>query len=85
IIGPTAVPPCGVKTLRMTAGPEIQLLENAGIFAGYTEASKTAGCPKGIPIEITYLGAVDMKVKIAAYANSNPGNVDIWWAPSPLW
>lgn len=82
---PTAKPGCPVADLRIVAGPEIQLLESQGIFAGFTESTKTADCPSGIPVTVSYAGAVDMKVMISAYASNNPGDVDFWWAPSPIW
>ncbi|QQG42160.1 MAG: VWA domain-containing protein [Candidatus Woesebacteria bacterium] len=60
--------------LRIVADPTIQLLDSNGILSS---------C--GVPYTIEYLGSVEMKLKVQDYSTSNPGDVDVFWAASPIW
>lgn len=67
------------SSFRIVAGPELKLLEDAGIFA---EFSKTTD---GFPVTLNYLGSVDIKLKALGYAKNDPKDVDGWIAASPIW
>lgn len=74
VITPTADP----KTLRIVAASEVKLLEDAGVFADFTKQT-------GIAVSTRYLGSVEVKLKVQAYTQANPGDVDVFWAASPIW
>lgn len=86
-VAATPLPQSQCSPKRMVATPDIQLLSSSdtNIIQGFTDLTKSADCPDGVPIQVTYLGAVDMDVKILQYAKSDPGDVDFWWASSLLW
>lgn len=64
--------------LRIVAGSEVKILEDAGIFAAFTKAT-------GIQLSVAYKGSVDIRNQVMRYTVSNPKDVDVFWAASPIW
>ena len=70
--------PSGPAPFRIVAASEVKLLEDAGVFADFTRAT-------GIPLLTEYRGSVEIKLKVEAYTENNPGDVDAFWTASPIW
>lgn len=75
----TPVPAVDPTAFRIVAGPEVKLLEEAGIFTDFTKAAD------GFPISVSYIGSVEMKLKVLAYTANDPKDVDAFWAASSIW
>ncbi len=75
---PNVTPPADPSSLRINAASEVKLLEDAGIFKAFTEKT-------GVAVSTRYLGSVEVKLKVLAYTAQNPGDVDVFWAASPIW
>lgn len=63
---------------RIEATSVVRQLEEAGIFQSFTEAT-------GIPVRLSYFGDVELLLKVKAYTDNPPTNVDAMWLGSPIW
>ena len=86
---PPVPPPSSPESLRINAASEVRLLEDAGVFrdfqAWYQTRTREEGKEKHVTLDIEYLGSVEIKLKVQAYTGQNPGDVDVFWAASPIW
>lgn len=75
---PASEPEGPANSITIEATSPIALLEQAGLFAKFTEQT-------GIAVHLQYYGDVDLLLKVNAYSSNRPGNVDAIWVGSPLW
>lgn len=64
-------------TLNGVFDADMKLLEEAGLFEEFSAST-------GIALNVSYKGSVDIKNQVKAF-EANPGNVDIFGAPSAIW
>jgi hypothetical protein len=64
--------------LRLEATSAVRTLEQAGIFASFTQATS-------IPVQLEYFGDVELMLKVQAYTASKPNHVDAMWLGSPIY